>query len=53
MIIKFNIPSRGIIGYVISYLQLSLGTWRSNYGASICIGYEPFKGEIAGRNKVL
>ncbi|MEM0575772.1 translational GTPase TypA [Flavobacterium polysaccharolyticum] len=48
MIIKFNIPSRGIIGL---RNQLLTATAGEAIMAHRFIGYEPFKGEIAGRNK--
>jgi GTP-binding protein len=46
MIVKFNIPSRGIIGLRNQLLlqQLVRLLWHT-------VGYEPYKGEIAGRNK--
>jgi GTP-binding protein len=46
MIVKFNIPSRGIMDYVINCLLQLLVRLSHRF-----IGYEPFKGEIAGRNK--
>ncbi|OAZ04389.1 translational GTPase TypA [Flavobacterium succinicans] len=48
MIIKFNIPSRGIIGL---RNQLLTATAGEAIMAHRFIGYEPYKGEIAGRNK--
>ncbi len=48
MIVKFNIPSRGIIGL---RNQLLTATAGEAIMAHRFIGYEPFKGEIAGRNK--
>ena len=48
MIIKFNIPSRGIIGL---RNQLLTATAGEAIMAHRFIGYEPFKGEISGRNK--
>ena len=48
MIIKFNIPSRGIIGL---RNQLLTATAGEAIMADRFIGYEPFKGEISGRNK--
>lgn len=46
MIIKFNIPSRGIIGL---RNQLLTATAGEAIMAHRFIGYEPYKGEIAGR----
>ena len=48
MIIKFNIPSRGIIGL---RNQLLTATAGEAIMAHRFIGYEPYKGEISGRNK--
>ena len=48
MIVKFNIPSRGIIGL---RNQLLTATAGEAIMAHRFIGYEPYKGEIAGRNK--
>ena len=48
MVIKFNIPSRGIIGL---RNQLLTATAGEAIMAHRFIGYEPFKGEISGRNK--
>ncbi|CAA9198806.1 translational GTPase TypA [Flavobacterium collinsii] len=48
MIIKFNIPSRGIIGLRNQLLTATAGEAIMSHRF---IGYEPFKGEIAGRNK--
>lgn len=48
MIVKFNIPSRGIIGL---RNQLLTATAGEAIMAHRFIGYEPFKGEISGRNK--
>ena len=48
MVIKFNIPSRGIIGL---RNQLLTATAGEAIMAHRFIGYEPYKGEIAGRNK--
>ncbi|WP_395065758.1 translational GTPase TypA [Flavobacterium sp.] len=48
MIVKFNIPSRGIIGL---RNQLLTATAGEAIMAHRFIGYEPLKGEIAGRNK--
>jgi GTP-binding protein len=48
MVIKFNIPSRGIIGL---RNQLLTATAGEAIMAHRLIGYEPFKGEISGRNK--
>jgi GTP-binding protein len=47
MIIKFNIPSRGIIGL---RNQLLTATAGEAIMAHRYIGYEPFKGDIPGRN---
>jgi GTP-binding protein len=47
MIVKFNIPSRGIIGL---RNQLLTATAGEAIMAHRYIGYEPFKGEIPGRN---
>ena len=47
MIVKFNIPSRGIIGL---RNQLLTATAGEAIMAHRFIGYEPFKGEIPGRN---
>ena len=46
MIVKFNIPSRGIIGL---RNQLLTATAGEAIMAHRFIGYEPYKGEIAGR----
>jgi len=46
MIIKFNIPSRGIIGL---RNQLLTATAGEAIMAHRFIGYEPYKGEISGR----
>ncbi|HQK39991.1 translational GTPase TypA [Flavobacterium alvei] len=48
MVVKFNIPSRGIIGL---RNQLLTATAGEAIMAHRFIGYEPYKGEIAGRNK--
>ena len=48
MVIKFNIPSRGIIGL---RNQLLTATAGEAIMAHRFIGYEPYKGEISGRNK--
>jgi GTP-binding protein len=48
MIVKFNIPSRGIIGL---RNQLLTATAGEAIMAHRFIGYEPYKGEISGRNK--
>jgi len=48
MIIKFNIPSRGIIGLRNQLLTATAGEAIMSHRF---IGYEPYKGEIAGRNK--
>ncbi|SFF06665.1 translational GTPase TypA [Flavobacterium xueshanense] len=48
MIIKFNIPSRGIIGLRNLLLTATAG---EAIMAHRFIGYEPYKGEISGRNK--
>ncbi|WP_091466821.1 translational GTPase TypA [Flavobacterium urocaniciphilum] len=48
MVIVFNIPSRGIIGL---RNQLLTATAGEAIMAHRFIGYEPYKGEIAGRNK--
>ena len=48
MVIKFNIPSRGIIGL---RNQLLTATAGEAIMAHCFIGYEPYKGEISGRNK--
>jgi len=48
MIVKFNIPSRGIIGLGNQLLTATAG---EAIMAHRFIGYEPYKGEIAGRNK--
>jgi GTP-binding protein len=48
MVVKFNIPSRGIIGL---RNQLLTATAGEAIMAHRFIGYEPFKGEISGRNK--
>ena len=48
MIIKFNIPSRGIIGLRNQLLTATAGEAIMSHRF---IGYEPFKGEISGRNK--
>jgi GTP-binding protein len=48
MIVKFNIPSRGIIGL---RNQLLTATAGEAIMAHRFIGYEPLKGEISGRNK--
>ncbi|WP_291101713.1 MULTISPECIES: translational GTPase TypA [unclassified Flavobacterium] len=47
MIIKFNIPSRGIIGLRNQLLTATAGEAIMSHRF---IGYEPFKGEIPGRN---
>jgi GTP-binding protein len=47
MIVKFNIPSRGIIGL---RNQLLTATAGEAIMAHRFIGYEPYKGEIPGRN---
>ena len=47
MIIKFNIPSRGIIGLRNQLLTATAGEAIMSHRY---IGYEPFKGEIPGRN---
>jgi GTP-binding protein len=47
MIVKFNIPSRGIIGL---RNQLLTATAGEAIMAHRYIGYEPYKGEIPGRN---
>ena len=46
--LEFNMPSRGIIGLRTNVLTASAG---EAIMAHRFIGYEPFKGEIAGRNK--
>jgi GTP-binding protein len=48
MIIKFNIPSRGIIGLRNQLLTATAGEAIMSHRF---IGYEPYKGEISGRNK--
>jgi GTP-binding protein len=48
MVVKFNIPSRGIIGL---RNQLLTATAGEAIMAHRFIGYEPYKGEISGRNK--
>ena len=48
MIVKFNIPSRGIIGLRNQLLTATAGEAIMSHRY---IGYEPFKGPIAGRNK--
>ena len=48
MIVKFNIPSRGIIGLRNQLLTATAGEAIMSHRF---IGYEPYKGEIAGRNK--
>ncbi len=48
MIVKFNIPSRGIIGLRNQLLTATAGEAIMSHRF---IGYEPFKGEISGRNK--
>ena len=48
MVIKFNIPSRGIIGL---RNQLLTATAGEAIMAHRFIGYETYKGEISGRNK--
>ncbi|HWR94549.1 MAG TPA: translational GTPase TypA [Flavobacterium sp.] len=48
MIIKFNIPSRGIIGLRNQLLTATAGEAIMSHRY---IGYQPFKGEISGRNK--
>ena len=47
MIVKFNIPSRGIIGLRNQLLTATAGEAIMSHRF---IGYEPFKGEIPGRN---
>jgi len=47
MIVKFNIPSRGIIGLRNQLLTATAGEAIMSHRY---IGYEPFKGEIPGRN---
>lgn len=47
MIVKFNIPSRGIIGLRNQLLTATAGEAIMSHRF---IGYEPYKGEIAGRN---
>lgn len=47
MIIKFNIPSRGIIGLRNQLLTATAGEAIMSHRF---IGYEPYKGEIPGRN---
>ncbi|MGG7034537.1 MAG: translational GTPase TypA [Flavobacterium sp.] len=47
MIIKFNIPSRGIIGLRNQLLTATAGEAIMSHRY---IGYEPFKGDIPGRN---
>lgn len=46
--LEFSIPSRGLIGYRSELLTATKGTGIIN---SILTGYEPFKGEIKGRNR--
>lgn len=47
MVIKFNIPSRGIIGLRNQLLTATAGEAIMSHRF---IGYEPYKGEIPGRN---
>jgi GTP-binding protein len=47
MIVKFNIPSRGIIGLRNQLLTATAGEAIMSHRY---IGYEPFKGDIPGRN---
>ncbi|SFJ12656.1 translational GTPase TypA [Myroides guanonis] len=47
MIVKFNIPSRGIIGLRNQLLTATAGEAIMSHRY---IGYEPYKGEIPGRN---
>jgi predicted membrane GTPase involved in stress response len=47
MVIKFNIPSRGIIGLRNQLLTATAGEAIMSHRF---IGYEPFKGAIPGRN---
>ena len=47
MIVKFNIPSRGIIGLRNQLLTATAGEAIMSHRY---IGYQPFKGEIPGRN---
>ncbi len=47
MIVKFNIPSRGIIGLRNQLLTATAGEAIMSHRF---IGYEPYKGEIPGRN---
>ena len=48
MRLEFSIPSRGLIGYRSELMTATKGTAIVN---SILKGYEPFKGEMRGRNR--
>ena len=46
--IEFRIPSRGLIGYRNEFMTDTKGNGMMNH---VFAGYDPFKGEIAARNK--